>query len=202
MSMTTTPPNTTNTNTNANAPVAEADDCDGCTGYATHADLCAPYITLAEARKERQEEERNEQRHAEWGDRLDNAVLRVHKRARVAEKVEMDEAVRAAAKRARHMMMSPLAMWFEPALDWDVKQQTQLVIECLDDVRERAQQRGWAPLEQHWKKCLPAGILVSSAMQPYLRRWAAADAAVAAVEEEAAVAAVAAVEEGTAIAPF
>jgi hypothetical protein len=56
----TTPPNTTNTNTNANAPVAEAD-----TGYATHADLCAPYITLAEARKERQEEERNEQRRAE-----------------------------------------------------------------------------------------------------------------------------------------
>jgi hypothetical protein len=33
-------------------------------GYATHADLCAPYITLEEARKERQEEERNEQRGA------------------------------------------------------------------------------------------------------------------------------------------
>ncbi len=49
----------------------------------------------------------------------------------------MDEAVWAAAKRARHL--SPLAMWFEPALDQDVKQQTLLVIECLDDVRERAQ---------------------------------------------------------------
>jgi hypothetical protein len=35
---------------------------------------------------------------------------------------------------------------------------------------------------------------VSSAMQPYLRRWAAAD-------DEAAVAAVAAMEEGAAIAP-
>jgi hypothetical protein len=131
--MTTTPPTTPNTNTNTNAPVAEADDCDGCTGYATHADLCAPYITLEEARKERQEEERNEQRRAEWGDLLDNVALRVHKRARVAEKEEMDEAVREAAKRARHMM-SPLAMWFEPALDRDVKQQTRLVIECLDDV--------------------------------------------------------------------
>jgi hypothetical protein len=139
--------------------------------------------------QERQEEERNEQRRTEWGDRLDNAVLRVHKRARVAEKEEMDEAVRAAAKRARHM--SPLAMWFEPALDRDVK--PLLVIECLDDVRERAQQRawaplaqqrGWAPLAQHWKKCLPEGILVSSVMQLYLRRWAAADAA-AAVEEAA-----------------
>ncbi len=119
-------------------------------------------------------------------------MLRVHKRARVAEKEEMDEAVRAAAKRARHMMMSPLAMWFEPALDRDVKHQTRLVIECLDDVRERAQQRGWAPLAPHWKKCLPEGILASAAMQPYLRRWAAADA----------VAAVAAVEEGAAIAPF
>ncbi len=28
---------------------------------------------------------------------------------------------------------------------------------------------------KHWKKCLPKGIHVSSAMQPYLRRWAAAD---------------------------
>ncbi len=198
--MTTTPPNTTNTNTNANSPVAEADDCDGCTRYVTHADLCAPYITLEEARKERQEEERKEQRRAEWGDRLDNAALRVHKRARVAEKEDLDEAVRAAAKRARHMiMMSPLAMWFEPALDRDVKQQMRLVIECLDDVRERAQQRGWAPLVPHWKKCLPEGILVSSAMQPYLRRLAAA----AAMEESAAAAAAAAaaVEEGAAIAP-
>jgi hypothetical protein len=83
MSMTTTPNTTTNTNTNANVPVAEADDCDCCTGYATHADLCAPYITLYEARKERQEEERNEQLRAEWGGRLENAVLRAHKRARV-----------------------------------------------------------------------------------------------------------------------
>ncbi len=49
----------TNTNTNANAPVAAADDCDCSTAYATSADLCAPYITLEEARKERQEEESN-----------------------------------------------------------------------------------------------------------------------------------------------
>jgi hypothetical protein len=105
----------------------------------------------------------------------------------------MDEAVRAAAKRASHMM-SPLAMWFEPALDRDVKQQTRLVIECLDDVRERAQQHGWAPLAQHWKKCLPEGILASSAMQPYLRRWAVADDVAAAVEK-------AAVEESATIAP-
>ncbi len=154
---------------------------------------------MEESRKERQEEERNEQLRAEWGDRLENAALRVHKRARVAEKEEMDEAVRAAAKRARHMM-SPLAMWFEPALDRDVKQQTRLVIECLDDVRERAQQGGWAPLAPHWKKCLPEGILTSAAMQPYLRRWAAANDAAAAVEE-AAMAAVAAMEEAATIAP-
>ncbi len=62
-------------------------------------------------------------------------------------------------------------------------------------MRERAQQRGWAPLAQHWKKCLPGGILASMAMQPYLRRWAAvADAA----DAVAAVAAVAAVEAATA----
>ncbi len=57
MSMTTIP--YTNTNTNANAPVEAVDDCDCCTVYATSADLCAPYVTLEEARKERQEEKRN-----------------------------------------------------------------------------------------------------------------------------------------------
>ncbi len=132
----TTTPYTTNTNTNANAPVAAADDCDYGTAYATSTDLCALYIILEEARKERQEDKRNEQRRTKWGDRLENAALSVHKRVRVAEKEEMDEAVRAAATRARHV--SPLAMWFELALYRDVKQQTQLVIECLDDVRERA----------------------------------------------------------------
>jgi hypothetical protein len=156
MSMTTTP--YTNTNTNTNAPVEAADYCDCCTVYATSADLCAPYITLEEARKERQEEERNELRRAEWGDRLENVALS----ARVAKEEEMDEAVRAAAMRARHV--SPLAMWFEPALERDVTHQTRLVIECLDNVRERAQQRGWAPLAPHWKKCLPEGILASAAM--------------------------------------
>jgi hypothetical protein len=59
MSITTNP--NTKTNSNANAPVAAADYCDCCTTYATSAGLCAPYITLEEARKERQEEERNEQ---------------------------------------------------------------------------------------------------------------------------------------------
>ncbi len=78
MSMMTTP-NTTNTNTNA--PVAAVDDCDCCTAYATSADLCAQYITLDEARKERPEKERNEQRRAEWGDRLENKALRQPPRA-------------------------------------------------------------------------------------------------------------------------
>jgi hypothetical protein len=94
-------------------------------GYTTHADLCAPYITLEEARKERQEEERNEQRRCSgapsgetsWTTRR-SACTSAHALPR---EEEMDEAVSAAAKRARHMMMSPLAMWFEPALDRDVK---------------------------------------------------------------------------------
>ena len=63
-----------------------------------------------------------------------------------------------------------------------------LVEECLDNVRERAQQRGWAPLAPHWKECLPKGILASAVMQPYLRCWAAADAAAAAVAKEEAAA--------------
>jgi hypothetical protein len=102
----------------------------------------------------------------------------------------MDEAVRAAAMRARYV--SPLAMWFEQALERGVTHQTWLVIKCLDDVRERAQQRWWAPLVQHWKKCLPEGILMSSAMQQYLRRWAEVDAA------DTAAAVAAAVEAATA----
>jgi hypothetical protein len=70
-------------------------------------------------------------------------------------------------------------------------------------VCERAQQRGWAPLAPHWKKCLPEGILASSAMQPYLRRWAAADAAAAvAAALEAAAVGTAAVEEATNIVPY
>ncbi len=85
----------------------------------------APYITLEEARKERQEEERNEQRRAKWGDRLGSAALRAHKRARIAGKEETDDAVKAAAMRARHVI--PLAMWFEPALERDVTRQTRLV---------------------------------------------------------------------------
>jgi hypothetical protein len=80
--------------------------------------------------------------------------------------------------------------------DLEVTRLAPLVEECLDDVRERAQQRGWAPLAPHGKECLPEGILASAAMQPYLRRsaamqpylrrWAAADAAAAAAVEAAA----------------
>jgi hypothetical protein len=149
-----TTPYTTNTNTNVIAPVAAADDCDCCTTYATSADLCAPYITLEEARNERQQEERNEQRRAEWGDRLKNAALRANKRARVAEKEEINEAVRVAAMHARDV--STLAMWFEPALERDVKQQTRQV--PGKRARERAAERAAcaAQLAQHWKKCLPA----------------------------------------------
>jgi hypothetical protein len=44
--------------------------------------------------------------------------------------------------RARHV--SPLAMWFKPALEREMK--TLLVEESLDDVRESAQQRAAARL--------------------------------------------------------
>ncbi len=82
----------TNTNTNTNAPVAAAvDDCDCGTAYATSADLCAPYIiTLEEARKERQEEERNKQLREQWDNRMQYAQHCAHKRGRLALKVETD----------------------------------------------------------------------------------------------------------------
>jgi hypothetical protein len=89
------------------------------------------------------------------------------------EEEETNDADRAAALRAR--LGSPLAMWFAQGLERDVTRQARLVEECLEDVRARAVQRGWAPLAPHWRRCLPKGILASGAMQAYLRRWAAAD---------------------------
>ncbi len=83
------------------------------------------------------------------------------------------------------------------ALERVVTRQTRLVEKCLDDVHEHVQKRGWAALAQHWKVCLPKGVLVSAAMPPYLRRWVAADAAAeASAAVEAAVEA-AAVEAAT-----
>jgi hypothetical protein len=109
-----------------------------------------------------------------------SARRRAFKRVRAAMEEET-EADRAAALRAR--LEGPLAMWFAPApaLERDVTRQARLVEECLNDVRGAAR-RGRAPLAPHWRACLPAGSLASAAMQPYLRRWAAADAAAAAVE--------------------
>jgi hypothetical protein len=133
---TTTTTNTTNTNTHDNAPrlVGAAVEC---------ADLCAPYITLEEARREREEAERQEERRAEWGDRLESAQRRAFKRARAAmEEVEAketdDHAAKAAAMMMRERLASPLEMWFSPALERDVTRQKRLVEECLDDVRARA----------------------------------------------------------------
>jgi hypothetical protein len=115
------------------------------------------------------------------GDRLERAQIRAFKRARAAmeeeEETNNDDAAKAAALRAR--LESPLAMWFAPARERDVTRQARLVEECLDDMRARAARRGGAPLALHWRASLPAGILASAAMQQYLRRWAAADAAAA-----------------------
>ncbi len=92
---------------------------------------------------------------------------------------EETDAVKAAAMYAR--LSSTLASYFMPDEETEVTRVAPLVEECLDDIRERAQQRGWAPHAPHWKVCLRVskGVLASAAMQPYLRRWAAADAAAA-----------------------
>ncbi len=60
-----------------------------------------------------------------------------------------------------------LNVFFDLPRDLEVTHLARLVEECLDDVRERAQPRGWAPLAQHCKKCFPKGILTSAAMQPF-----------------------------------
>ncbi len=155
---------TTNTNTNTKSPVAAADDDAPPT---TSADLCAPYITLEEARKERAEEERNEQLREQWDDRLESAQFRASKRARAALKEEKD-ADKAAALRAR--LSCSYASFFLPDEETEVTRLAPLVEECLDDIRERAQERGWSPLAPHWKVCLSKGVLASAAMQQYLRR--------------------------------
>jgi flagellar motor switch protein FliM len=130
---TTTTYTNTNANANANAPVAavganalvaavDNDNC--CTARATSADLCAPYITLEEARREKQEEEDNKQRRAKWGDRLESAQHHAFKRVRAAMEEETDT-VKAAAMRER--LASSLAMLFEPALERKVTRQKRLV---------------------------------------------------------------------------
>jgi hypothetical protein len=130
MSMTTT--TYTNTNSNANAPVAAADDRDCGTAYATSADLCAPYITLEEVWKERQEEERNEQRREQWDNHLECAQFRASKRWRAAQKEETD-ADKGAALRAR--LSSSLSSFFLQDEETEVTRLAPLVEECLDTGR-------------------------------------------------------------------
>ncbi len=100
---------------------------------------------------------------------------------------EETDAVKAAAMYAS--LSSTWASYFMPDEETEVTRAAPLVEECLDDIRERAQKRGWAPLATHsvWKVCLSMGVLASAAMKQYLRRWAAADdaAAVAAAVEAA-----------------
>ncbi len=180
----------TNTNSNANAPVAAADDLDCCTAYATSADLCVPCIDLEEARKERQEEESNGQRRKQWEDCLQYAQHRAQKRWRLVFKEETD-----ALSRRLRCTHASAALWRSISCRMRGRRRralcrvAQLVEECLDDVRERAQKRWWSPLAQRWNSVegVPLqGVLASAVMQPYLRRWAAAnDAAVADAVEAA-----------------
>ena len=92
------------------AVAVDEEDC----GHATFADLCAPYITLEEARKEKAEEARNAERRAKWEDRIESAQHRAFKRVRAAAAAEEEEE-RAVALRAR--LGNPSAMWFAPALE-------------------------------------------------------------------------------------
>ena len=179
--MTTTPaPTTTNlTNiTNTITNTNNEEDAHRIVVMVVRAVVDAKVVDLEEeARKKEkaEEEERNDEARCDkWIDRLESAQFRVLKRARVALKEETD-AVRAAAMRAR--LRNGLDTFFYVGEEREVTRLAPLVEECLDDVRARAVQRGWAPLAQHWKRCLPKGVLASAAMQQYMLRWAAADAA-------------------------
>ena len=125
------------------------------------------------------EEEERRAKERKWEDRIESAQHRAFKRVHAA---MMEEKVEERAMALRVRLGNPSAMWFAPASEHEVTRQVRLVEECLDDVRARAVRCGWAPLAPHWKWCLPEGVLASAAMQPYLRRWAAADAAAASVE--------------------
>ena len=131
-------------------------------------------------KKEKAEEERRAKK--KWEDRIESAQHRAFKRVHAA---MMEEKVEERAMALRARLGNPSVMWFAPASEHEVTRQVRLVEECLDDVRARAVRCGWAPLAPHWRACLPKGILRSAAMQPYLRRWAAADAAAAAAAAEA-----------------
>ena len=143
-----------------------------------------------------EEEEERRAKERKWEDRIESAQHRAFKRVHAA---MMEEKVEERAMALRARLGNPSVMWFAPASEHEVTRQVRLVEECLDDVRARAVRCGWAPLAPHWRACLPKGILRSAAMQPYLRRWAAADAvaeaeAAAEAAAEAEVAAEAAAE--------
>ncbi len=61
---------------------------------------------------------------------------------------EETDAVKAVAMYAR--LSSSLTSYFMPDEETVVTRVAPLVEECLDDIRERAQKRGWSPLAPHW----------------------------------------------------
>ena len=142
--------------------------------------VMAVVVVVVDGKKEKPaEEEERRAKEKKWEDRIESAQHRAFKRVHAA---MMEEKVEERAMALRARLGNPSAMWFAPASEHEVTRQVLLVEECLDDVRARAVRCGWAPLAPHWRACLPKGILWSAAMQPYLRRWAAADAAAASVE--------------------
>ena len=142
----------------------------------------AVVAVVVDGKKEKAEEEERRAK-KKWEDRIESAQHRAFKRVHAA---MMEEKVEERAMALRARLGNPSVMWFAPASEHEVTRQVRLVEECLDDVRARAVRCGWAPLAPHWRACLPKGILRSAAMQPYLRRWAAADDAEAEAAEAAA----------------
>jgi hypothetical protein len=109
----------------------------------------------------------------DWDARLKNAQHCAFKHRHAAVVNEPDTAKRAALWA---QIDAPRKIWFNAELDSllerSVTEQAQLVINCLDDVRERAR-RPLAPQLPF----LPRSILASAALAPYLERWRCAPSA-------------------------
>jgi hypothetical protein len=99
----------------------------------------------------------------DWDARIENAQHSAFKRRHAAVMDEPDTAKRDALW-AR--ISAPRHHWFSAELERSVTEQAPLVIECLDDVRDRAMR-----LLARQLLFLPRGILQSAELAPYLERW-------------------------------
>jgi hypothetical protein len=122
-------------------------------------------------------EEERRQLCAQWRAKMFRAWKRVMQRKYAAAAAAIEDECKRTALRAQ--FDNPYKVLFVAHYEPSVTPATLLIIECLDDVRERAKRARYAKWSApaHHIEFLPCGILESAPMAPYLERWRRDDAA-------------------------